>query len=282
MGEVFIGTEAVASGVVTRHELGRWYKSEHQNVYKPKGRTLTLDERTYAAWLWSKREGIVTGLAASALRGSEWVDDGVPVDLVYACTRSPKRVIVHRDRIAADEFDVVHGMRVATPARIAYDLGRSKVRGQAIAQMDALMRAVPYSIEDVFMLTKRYQGARGVKRLRERLPLVDGGAASPQETALRLLYIDAGLPKPTTQYPIFDDDGTLLRTVDLCWEEFRVCSEYDGDQHRTDRAQYLKDLRVIPKLERRGWIVNRVVKEDRSDERVRQASDALMARGWRP
>lgn len=121
-----------------------------------------------------------------------------------------------------------------------------------------------------------------MKRLKEAMPLVDGGAASPRETWLRLLYADAGLPKPKTQIPIFDVDGTLLRTVDMGWEDFKVLSEYDGDQHRTDRLQYVKDLRVIPKIERLGFIVQRVIKEDQPAAIVRRAWDALVSRGWRP
>ena len=42
---------------------------------------------------------------------------------------------------------------------------------------------------------------------REVLPLVDGGAASPQETRLRLLFIDSGLPRPTTQIPVVEGRG---------------------------------------------------------------------------
>ena len=144
------------------------------------------------------------------------------------------------------------------------------------------MRAAQFSGEEVLLLAKRYRGARGVKRLKDALPLVDGGAASPRETWLRLLYIDAGLPKPTTQIPIFDTDGTLLRTVDMGWEDFKVVSEYDGDQHRTDRPQYVKDLRVIPKIERLGFIVQRVIKEDRPAAIARRAWDAMVSRGWRP
>jgi hypothetical protein len=121
-----------------------------------------------------------------------------------------------------------------------------------------------------------------VRRLKEALSLVDGGAASPKETALRPLYIDAGLPRPTTQIPIFDHDGTLLRTVDMGWEDFMVAAEYDGDQHRTDRPKYIKDIRILPKLERLGWIILRVVKEDRRDETIHQAWDAMVSRGWRP
>jgi hypothetical protein len=132
------------------------------------------------------------------------------------------------------------------------------------------------------LLTKRYKGARGVAKLKAVLPLVDGGAASPQETRLRLLFIDAGFPKPTTQIAIYDECGRYVRTIDIGWEDFMVGAEYDGDQHRTNRAQYIKDMRVWPKLAALGWNVVRAIKEDRDDDLVRQAWDAMVSRGWRP
>ena len=39
--------------------------------------------------------------------------------------------------------------------------------------------------------------------------------------------------------------------------------ENDGDQHRTDRPQYVRDMRRIPRVEQRGWEVVRVINEDR-------------------
>jgi hypothetical protein len=232
--------------------------------------------------LWSKREGIVSGVAASAIHGAQWVDDDVPVELIWNCTRPPRGIVTRNERITDDEISWAGQLPVATSARTAFDLGRYLPRGQATARMDALTRATPFSTEEVLLLAKKYRGSRGVRRLKEVLPLVDGGAASPRESALRLLFIDAGLPKPTTQIPIFDHSGRLLRTVDMGWEEFMVAAEYDGDQHRTDRPQYVKDLRVIPKLERLGWIILRVIREDRSHEVIQRAWDAMVSRGWRP
>ncbi len=281
MGEIFIGTEAVAAGLVTRHELARWYRPVFPNVHATRG-PLTIRDRTAAAWLWSKRAAIVTGVAASALHGAEWVDDGVPIELIYNSAHPPKGIVARNERVADDEITSIGGIGVASPARSAFDMGRYLPRGQALARMDALMGARPFSAEDVILLSKRYRGARGVKCLREVLALVDGGAASPRESALRLLYIDGGLPKPTTQIPIFGEAGNLLRTVDMGWEEFKVLSEYDGDQHRTDRSQYVKDMRIIPKIERLGWIVLRVIKEDRREDTLRQAWNAMVSRGWRP
>jgi hypothetical protein len=281
MGEIFVGSEAVANGVVTRHELARWYRPIYPNVHTPRGQSLTLRDRTVGAWLWSKREGIVTGAAASALHGADWVDADIPIELILNCARPPGGIVTRHERIADDECIRAGRLPIATPARTAFDLGRYLPRGKAIERLDALMRAAPFSTEEVLLLAKRYRGARGVRRLKVAIPLVDGGAASPRETALRLLFMDAGLPRPTTQIPIFDHDGRLLRTVDMGWEDFMVAAEYDGDQHRTDRPQYVKDLRVIPKLERLGWIIVRVIKEDWRDEVIQRAWDAMVSRGWR-
>jgi hypothetical protein len=194
----------------------------------------------------------------------------------------PAGIVVRNGRVADDEWRVVGGLPVAAPARTAFDLGRYLKRGAAIARLDALMRAAPFSIEEVMLLAKRYRGARGVAKLKAVLPLVDGGAASPQETRLRLLFTDAGLPKPTTQITVYDECGRYVRTIDMGWEDFMVGAEYDGGQHRTSRPQYLKDLRVWPKLAALGWHVVRAIKEDRDDDLVRQAWDSMVARGWRP
>jgi hypothetical protein len=284
MGEIFLGTEAVERGEVTRHELARWYRPFFRDVYAPRKYELTLHDRVMGAWLWSARRAIVTGVAASAVHGAEWVDARTAVELVYKHTHAypPAGIVARNERIATDEITLVGGVPVSTVARTAFDIGRFQARGRAIARLDALMRAAPFSVEDVLLLTKRYRGARGVKLLKDALPLVDGGAASPRESWLRLVYIDAGLPPPTTQIPIFDVDGTLLRTVDMGWEEYKVLSEYDGDQHQTDRPQYVKDRRVIPRIEALGYIVLRVIKEDRRVAIVRDAWDAMTSRGWRP
>jgi len=51
------------------------------------------------------------------------------------------------------------------------------------------------------------------------------------------------------------DGWRLLAVLDMGWEDIKVAVEYDGDHHRTNRAQYAKDQRRIRELERLGWIV---------------------------
>ncbi|MDG4663643.1 DUF559 domain-containing protein [Mycobacterium sp. 236(2023)] len=280
MGEIFLGTEAVAAGVVTRHELARWCRPVFPNVHVPKGQVVTLRDLAVGAWLWSGRTGIVTGLAAARLHGAAWIPDDADVELIFENTHPPRGIVARNERIASDEWDLMSGVPVANAARTAFDLGRFRRRLDAVVRLDALMRVSPYSTEDVMMLTKRYRGARGVARVKAALPFVDGGAQSPMETYWRMLVVHCGFPSPATQIPIFDEDGYPVRVVDFGWEELKVAVEYDGDQHQSNRAQYLKDRDVMRILRRRGWEVLCVVREDRRDDVIARLHRAMVSRGW--
>ncbi|WP_068185594.1 hypothetical protein [Mycobacterium sp. UM_CSW] len=281
MAGVLIGSEAVARGVITRHELQRWYDPIFPGVYTARGQQLSLRHRTEVAWLWSRRRAVVAGVAASALHGANWVDADIPIELVWSNTRPPRGIVAREQLLSDDEITRVVGLPVTTPARTAYDLGRYLPRGQAVARLDALMRAKPFSIEDVLLLAKRYAGARGIRRLRSALSLVDGGAASPKETWLRLLLIDAGFPTPITQIPVVEG-YRYFAVLDMGWPEFGVAAEYDGDQHRSDRRRYVNDQRRLRKLAETGWIVVRVIAEDEPGDIIERVRRALLARGWRP
>jgi hypothetical protein len=279
MTPVFLGSEALAKGKVTEYALRRWHRRIFRDVYVSNEHQVSLRDRIAGAWLRSGRQGIVAGVAASALHGASWVDDDIPIELIWSNTRPPRGIIARDERAAADEVMRINAVPVTNRARTALDLGRHLRRDEAVARLDALMWSSPFSAEDVLLLAKRYHGARGIRRIREVLPLVDGGADSPRETWLRLLFVDAELPRPTTQIPVHDG-LKLVRTLDMGWEDFKVAAEYDGDQHRTNRRQYVKDMRALPHLEQLGWIVIRVIKEDSEGDIIERASKALRSRGW--
>jgi hypothetical protein len=280
MGNIIIGTEAVAGGLVTRHELARWYRPIYPNVHARRDHALTLRDRTEAAWLWSRHRGVITGLAAAAVHGSRWIGDGVDIELIFKCPRPPRGIIARNERLAPDEWHEFAGLPVTTPARTAFDLGRFQPPHDALARLDALMRVTPFSIEDVLLLAKRYKGRHGVARLKAVLPFVDGGAESPRESWWRKLVLDAGFPTPRTQIAVVDEHGMPVRILDLGWEDYQVALEYDGDQHQSSREQYLKDRRVMPLLRRLNWHVTTVVKEDDPVVVLRTLHDVLRSRGW--
>jgi hypothetical protein len=278
----FVGSEALARGALTRFELARWHRRLFPDVYLAVSREPSLRDRTEGAWLWSRRRGVIAGVAAAALHGADWVDGTIPVELIWKNGRPPAGLVVRNEALDADEITKVCGISVTTKTRTAFDLGRHLDRGDAVARLDALRRATAFKADSVIRLADRHPGARGLQSLRKALSLVDEGAASPRETWLRLLLVDAGLPRPTTQLAVVESRGKRLRTLDMGWEDYMVGVEYDGDQHRTDRAQYAKDVYVKRTLAAFGWKVTFVIKEDRPDEIVRNVRDALVSRGWRP
>jgi hypothetical protein len=280
MSDVFIGSEAVLQGRLTPYQLRSRFRSIYPDVYLAGYSTPTLRQRSEAAWLWSARRGVLAGLAAAALQGSNWIDEDEPVELIWRNPHPPAGVITRNHRLDNDEISYVARLPVTTPARTAYDLGRLLSRGQGVARLDALMRATPYSVEDVLLLTKRYPGARGLRQLRAVLPLVDGGSASPKESWLRLLLVDDGLPRPTTQIPVHES-WRLIGILDMGWIKYKVAVEYDGDQHRTDRRQYVRDQKRLRAFEALGWIIIRVIAEDRPTDLIRRVRQALVARGYR-
>ena len=280
MGEVFLGSEAVAAAALNDYQLRRSYRTIFRDVYIPKRNEPSLDDRTVGAWLWSRRRAVIAGVAASALHGAQWVDADAAIELVSKSARRQRGLIVRNEKLGVDEVTAIRRLPVTSVARTAFDLGRHLPRGQAVARLDALMRATPFSAEDVAVLAKRYRGARGLRQLGQVLPLVDGGAASPKESWLRLLLIDAGLPKPTTQIPV-NDGWRGVGVLDMGWEAYLVAAEYDGEQHRTDRRRFVKDIGRLATFQDLGWVVIRVVAEHRPDDIVGRVHEALVRRGYR-
>lgn len=182
------------------------------------------------------------------------------------------------ERIDSDEITVVDQMRITTAARTALDLARRHPRGIAIAAVDALVQATELKMADVELLMDRYRGRHGMKAARAVLEQVDGGAQSPKETWLRLLLTDAGFPRPQTQIAVRNEWGWAEAYLDMGWENIKVAVEYDGDQHRSNRFQYAKDIRRFEILERYGWIVVRVIAQHHPADIIQRVRDARARR----
>jgi len=277
MTEIFLGREALGDGL-PRHELRRWYRPMFRGVYMPKNATPTLGDRMVGAWLTSDRRGVIAGVAASALHGAKWVDPTEPIELLVDERRRQRGLQIRMDRWGTDEVTTVADLPVTTPARTAFELGRYQTRALAIGRLDALMRAAPFSTAEVRFLMDRYGPVRGVRQLRELLPYIDGGAESLKESWLRMLLINKGFPVPETQIPVYDGDEPFA-FLDMGWPELQLAVEYDGDQHRKDRAQYLKDRRRMPRIQHRSWEVLSFVKEDNPTEVLARTYAAYRRRG---
>jgi hypothetical protein len=131
----------VKSGTLRKHQLRSRFRRVLPDVYAPRDHRLTMRDRTMAAWLWSQRQGVLASLTATAWHGSKWVDERVPIELVWSNARPPCGVRTYDMALLPEEVQMVAGVRVTTPRRTAFDIGRRQATGMAVAHLDALMRA---------------------------------------------------------------------------------------------------------------------------------------------
>ncbi|MCH9642466.1 MAG: hypothetical protein K0U71_12305 [Actinomycetia bacterium] len=254
----FVGSAAVADGLVKKHQLRSQYRAVFPDVYVPNGTEPTLGQRTKAAWLWSGRKAVIAGAAAAGMHGAKWIPDDEPVELIWSNTRPPPGIITRRDRLAGGEVQWLRGLAVTTAARTAFDAGRLTRGDRGVARLDALGNSTRFDTDAVLDLARRHPGSPGIPRLRAALEPHDRGAESPRETWLRLLLVRAGYPKPRTQIPIFDNYRRPRYYLDMGWEEVMVAVEYDGEHHR-ERAVFGKDIIRAEFIAERRWKRVRVV-----------------------
>lgn len=259
MSDVFIGSEALKQGALTRGQL-RWrYEQLFPDIYTARQTTLSLRRRTVAAWLWTGRRGVIAGRAAAALHGAKWIGSETPIELIWQNPRPPRGIVVRNERVDADEVTEIDGMTVTTPQRTAADLARHLPRDDAVAHLDALANACGVAASAALTLLTRHPKARGLRRAPMALNLMDGGAQSPKETWLRLLLVDDGLPAPRTQIKV--TDGFNDAYLDMGFDGPRVGLDYDGAVHQTDRKYYVRGIGRSELIDSQGWLDIHVVAE---------------------
>lgn len=247
-----VATEALAAGTLTRRDLGRGYTKVHRNVYVRTGVELTALDRAHAAWLWSGRRATLVGHSAAVVLGSRWMPADAPVELAHSRRPAAPGITARSAQFRDDELCTVRTIRCTTPARTAYDLARRLPLESAVIRVDALLNATGVTTAEVQAIAARYPGARGIRRFRTALDLVDSGAESPQETRLRLLLVRSGLPRPVTQIRVGN------RRIDMGWPDHLVGVEYDGEQHWTNPEQHAGDIERLEFLAARDWLIVRV------------------------
>lgn len=123
---------------------------------------------------------------------------------------------------------------------------------------------------------------RGARVARQALALVREGAESRRETLLRLVLLSASLPAPELNVEVVDAAG-LIGRIDLLYPRWKVAVEYEGDHHRTDRAQWDRDLLRYERLVAAGWTPVRIAGTSFDGDPVACADRvrrALVAGGW--
>jgi very-short-patch-repair endonuclease len=215
-----------------------------------------LCDRT-AAWIWGvdcfryRELDVVPALDAFTFRGH----------------RAPQRQQVRggeRD-LSSRDWVIVDGVRVTTPLRTALDLGCRLNRRDALAAIDALMRAHGLVRADLARCLPRFAGRRGVVQLRELVGLADPRAESSGESWTRLEILDRGLPSPEVQWWVVVGGKPKYR-LDLAYPHAKIAIEYNGEEFHSSDVDIAAFAERRDWLERHGWTVIVVDKASFTEE----------------
>lgn len=173
----------------------------------------------------------------------------------------------------------IDGIRVVVPGDTWADLGATLSVADLVIMGDALLAAGWVSVATLAHRAEQ-PGRRGARRLRVARALCRPGSASPGESRARLRFGEWGLPDAELNLEVYAADGRWLARPDFTWRQRRVIAEYDGDQHRTDRAQWQRDRHRRAGLEDEGWTYVEMTARSLSDplesERLRLRLQRLL------
>jgi hypothetical protein len=190
-----------------------------------------------------RRYGAVTGWAALRWRGANFFDglaDGgrtvrpVPLVVGLAKLRGDWRIALSQEQLAPSERELVDGVWCTTVQRAVFDEMRAaRSLREAVVVLDMAAAARLISVHLMGEYVAKRSAWTGVPRVREALLLASDDSRSPQETRMRLVWVlDARLPTPLCNRPVFDLRGNLLGIPDLLDPVAGLVGEYDGADHK--------------------------------------------------
>lgn len=285
---VFRGSNAVSSGLLTRHQLrsSAWIRLRH-DVYAD-GR-LDRDHALAcrAAVLRLPPSAVLAGPSAAFLLGVEHAarfgDDVHVIVPTMAKLDRQQRLRVHTTDLDPRDIDADSDLRRTCAARTAWDLAVWLDAAHAVPVIDSLLGHGLVTGDQLRETVHRLAERPGGRRAAATLRLADGRAQSPPESVLRVRLVFAGLPPPIPQHPVRLPSGLVLHP-DLAWPSFKVAVEYDGRWH-ADPDQLHRDRRRLNQLVNAGWLVLHVTSHRLNRDfpaMLQEVRAALTSRGWRP
>jgi hypothetical protein len=220
--------------------------------------------------------GAVTGWASLRLHGATFFDglggDGrtrLPVPLnpgpFHQLTESDA-CTVSRDRLFAPEITRRQGMPCTTPTRALFDEMRyaAGVRAAVVAA-DMAAAAELVSLRMLHAYVEEHPGWTGVEQVRRALLLASEHSLSPKETVMRLVWVlDAGLPTPLCNQPVFTTSGRYVGRPDVLDVEAGMVGEFDGAEHRT-AERHTRDVEREDSFRRIGLEYFKITGRDLAD-----------------
>ncbi len=186
--------------------------------------------------------GGVTGWASLRWAGGVWFDGttaggdelrAVTLATGYDDVRNQPGVTISQERLNPRDLRVMDGLAVTSHVRsVCFEMRYASSVRAAVQVLDMAAYSDLVSVDEVATYASRHSGWIGIPQCRKALPLANENSWSPRETWMRLTWVlDAGLPPPLTNRPVFDDQGRHVGTPDLLDLEAGVVGEYDGRLH---------------------------------------------------
>lgn len=210
-------------------------------------------QRTLEVGVCLPRYAAVTGWAALAWLGGRWSSglrgDGTPLPVPVALGRHSVRpregLLLCEERYDPRETEVVDGIRVTSAVRsVCFEVRYAAHLPAAVLALDMAAHDDLVSIAEADAWVRGHPSWTGIGQGRDAVPLASENSWSPMEVQTRTTWIlDAGLPEPAANRPVFDLAGRHLLTPDLIDAEAGVVAEYDGGTHaelgprRVDRGR---------------------------------------------
>jgi hypothetical protein len=264
---IFIGSHALAEGLLTRKQLTGLYRRLLHNVYADPSLPDDHQTRARGVALLMPPDAAIGGRSAAAWYGADLssVNDPVVVVAPRGCSwDGPRGVRVHKTDVRQSEIVVSDdAVRVTTVSRTAWDVATLEPTLTSVPILDAMLRDGHLSEQALRADVATRRGRWRSNRATDLVPLVDGRAQSPPESRVRVACALAGLPRPIPQYVVIED-GEFLGAVDLAWPEAKLVVEYEGAYH-FDGVQIRKDDARYARLIAAGWRVIRLSSIDLRD-----------------
>lgn len=270
----FTRDQALDAGMTSKqlHQATQagWLRHPVRGVYVPASLPDTLEIRCATLALAIPADAFVCDHTAAWLHAGDRAllpGDHLVVPEV-SCFRPMSGYRLRRDEIRSGEREVsahdimdIGSLRATTPLRTALDLGRlSRNNDARLHGMDTMLSLGTFAPEELLGELDRFKGQRGVVGLRALAPLADGGSQSYGESALRLRWHGAHLPRPVTQHPAPGPLGENY-LLDLALPELCFSREYDGEEFHSTEDQRAHDTARRLWLRRRGWDIEAFRKE---------------------
>jgi len=229
----------------------RWRRSG-RGLYIPSDAPTSVEQRIVDAAARLPSYGGVTGWAGLRWMGGVWFDgqaDGGRsqrrVDLVTADStiRSTRGIAVSEERLDPTELTAYAGLVVTHPARsLFFEMRHARGRAAALVAADMAAYSDLVSPTEPRAIASANPGWVGIGQMRDGVDDMEEKAWSPAEGSMRVIWCDAGLPKPMCNRPVFALDGRHVGTPDLFDPAVGLVGEYDSALH-LEGAQRARDVR---------------------------------------